>query len=210
MDDMKNFNVLILTLVLLLLASCSRAPRTLVNPEWTSKASSYTVVYTEPYIVNQSDFDDDFFDDKEGFAQWFARELSTNLTKLSGIQPQMQIIAEDSLATVAMEYYSNETINVPFPRFAENFQGIVFYIHPIRTNRYMDACYRSRCNSLPNNAFIMSGQFTVLDISTKKILAYGDISSAQTFHFALTKSDWENAVKEMAKNMLENTPLLIE
>ena len=56
---MKTLKYLIVAAFLFLLASCSYRPHNLVNPEWTSKPESFTVLYTDPYIINQSDLEDD-------------------------------------------------------------------------------------------------------------------------------------------------------
>lgn len=207
---MKTLKYLIAAAAFLLLASCSYRPHNLVNPEWTSKPESFTVLYTDPYIINQSDLEDDLPEYKDNIAQWIEKEFSSHLSKLTGIQPQMRQISEDSLELHPLRYTQETLINAPFPKSKDNLQGVVFIIHPIRSNRKMDPCYKTHCGSLPNNRFILNGVFTALDISRNEILAYGDISNVQTFHFALTKSDWENAIKEMAERMIEGTPLISE
>lgn len=205
---MKKSKFLLTAISLLFFISCSNRPHNLVNPEWTTKPESYTVLYTEPFIINQIDLEDDLAEYKDNFSTWFENELSSNLKNLTGIQPNIKKITEDSLDIQPLKYTESFNIPVPFLKSTDNLQGVVFIIHPTQTNREMDKCYRTRCDNLPNNKFIMGSFFSAHDVSKKELLAYGDISAIQTFHFALTKSDWENAIAELAKNMLESTPLI--
>jgi hypothetical protein len=200
---MKN---LLLISITILLISCS-SPRFVINPEWINPPNTFSVFITEPFVGNPDDVKDDLPEFANNFVGWFKSSLGQELEKISGKPPVINQIEDSLLTFVPLQLSEKSIIKIPLPDTTFEAPGIAFFIHPIKVLRHNDLPNNRQSTRLPNHQLIFSARYSAIDTESKKILAYGILYSSQTFHFAMTKGDWENAIEELAEELLEGTPL---
>ena len=205
---MKKHYLIILCLFLSFLCGCSGTPRFHVNPQWKEAPSSFTVLFSEPYVQNQDDVADDLPEYAANFSDWFGQELAIEFEKQSGIKPAVLLQKDEHFSIVPLPLDSSVASRVPIPIVDSlpNVKGIVICIHPIQVWRRDDRCMGGT-SCLPDHYLLFSSTYTIVSMEEQRVLAYGVLGVSSSFKFAMTKGDWEDDMNALVEQILEKTPL---
>lgn len=203
---MNRLSAIFLCAAALFLVACG-GTRLSVDPTWTARPASLTVVVGEPYVENSDDLVDDIPEYAAKFGEWLSLQLQMELRMRTNLNPEMRIEKDENFVMVQLPIEKNMvTFHVPNPEKAEGLHGIVLSVHPIQFRRKVDVCM-SRDGCLNNSHLVSKGTYVYTDMDNRRILGYGFFYVSDSFTFAMTKGNWENVVGDMAKEILENTPL---
>ena len=70
--------VLALFSALFFIGCAQNNPTVSINPTWTEKPTKITIVFTEPFVDNVDDLEDDLKEYSEKFMDWYKAELQKN------------------------------------------------------------------------------------------------------------------------------------
>ena len=80
-----------------LLLGCA-APRSVMDQGWTQKPANVKVVFTEPFIANPKDLQDDLPDYVNNFSDWYKAQLDSNFaSQTTGVQYFVEKISQDKV-----------------------------------------------------------------------------------------------------------------
>lgn len=203
---MKLFSVL--TLVCALLMGCA-APRVVVDPSWKEKPAKVKVVFTEPFVANPEDLQDDWPDYVNRFTDLYAEQLLTNLAKFSkGVEFFAEVISREQLK---YEVGSMEGGNVKVPKYEtmKNDADVYLVMDELWVGRteIQTSCAGGMGGTCMSPAFANKGNYAYYDAKTGKRLAYGDFQENSGFTFGVSQQDWKNIFYLTAQTLLKKTPL---
>ena len=200
---MKKGGWLIVSLAVVL-AGCS-GPHRVVDPNWRTPPSSFTVVTTEPFTSNEGDVLDDF-GGLEGFRQWFAAYLDSSLSISSPLPHSVRVVEDRSIAMEPM-YMGNVLVKEPLLANAsrDSLSGVVLIVHPVHFRREMPSCSGGTC--IGDKRLYLQVAYSVVSVEDHKILVHGLANGSVSFRFAMTRSDWEKVVQQVSWRLVDGTPL---
>ena len=181
---MKKGGWLIVSLAVVL-AGCS-GPHRVVDPNWRTPPSSFTVVTTEPFTSNEGDVLDDF-GGLEGFRQWFAAYLDSSLSISSPLPHSVRVVEDRSIAMEPM------------------YVGNVLVKEPLLANASRDSLSGVTC--IGDKRLYLQVAYSVVSVVDHKILVHGLANGSVSFHFAMTRGDWEKVVQQVSWRLVDGTPL---
>ena len=202
-----------------LLVGCA-APRSVVDQGWTQKPANVKVVFTEPFIANPDDLQDDLPDYVNNFSDWYKAQLEANFaSQTNGIQYSVEKISQDK---VKFEAANVNGVNIKVPKVEEmdNQADIYLVMNDIWIGRVESAttCTTGGFNAAgggmgmgttctQDKDFTGKSSFAYFDPKTGKRLGYGDIEAKSSYTFAVSQSDWMNVMAKTVSTMLDKTPL---
>ena len=99
-----------------LLLGCA-APRSVMDQGWTQKPANVKVVFTEPFIANPKDLQDDLPDYVNNFSDWYKAQLDSNFaSQTTGVQYFVEKISQDK---VKFEAAAVNGVNIKVPKIEE-------------------------------------------------------------------------------------------
>ena len=198
-----------------LLLGCA-APRSVMDQGWTQKPANVKVVFTEPFIANPKDLQDDLPDYVNNFSDWYKAQLDSNFaSQTTGVQYFVEKISQDK---VKFEAAAVNGVNIKVPKIEEmdNQADVYLVINDIWIGRVESGTTCSTgagggvgmgMTCTQNKDFIGKGNFAYFDAKTGKRLGYGDIEAKSSYSFTVSQSDWLNVMTQTVVTMLENTPI---
>jgi hypothetical protein len=191
----------------LFLVGCS-GKHSLVNPEWKNAPDSYTVLVSRPFVGNPDDVADDLPEYTSNFEEWFSAEIATALEKRTEKKPSVKVELDENFNLVPLEFGKETFLQTPIPNMdrISGLHGVVISIHPIKFKRKTEKHY-SATGTTANHWLVVNGTYSIVSADEEKILAYGLCYGISSFKFAMTKGDWENVVDDLAKTVIQDTPL---
>ena len=203
-----KINACIVAVLSLLFVACG-GTRMAVNPNWTTTPDKFTVLISEPYVVNSDDVTDDF-GDADVFKQWVAAYLDTALSKYSKIPHSVKIV-DDAMFVMAPLPLEEGSVDVPLPvkEKWEEIPWLTILVHPLRFWRHESTCH-SRNGCIANKSINLKVHYTIVSLENPNELAelaHGSAFDESSFTFAMTKGNWESVVEGIAKKLVEKTPL---
>jgi hypothetical protein len=225
---MRFFPIIALLATTVLFCGCApRVPNFYVEPTWTEKPTSISVVYNEPIIENQDDLEDDLGEYADNFDQWFNPELKKNLDLFTKNSIEFSLTKVDSEAIVPdTATIQDSTFTVPSVKNMDG-DGVYLVLSNIIFSRREDAYMHhgpamtvAKSTGNPNAELEASSQYytelglwvsadyAYYDAQTGNRLAFGRWAQKSKFTYAMTKGDWEKCVKGLVKKILVRTPIL--
>lgn len=203
----------------LFFVGCAFKP-TFVEPSWKSAPKSMKIIFTKPEVSALDDLKDDLPEYVDNFSEWFKIQLPLQFKQKSGDRDISYIVSEtagvDSVAVVL----NNENFNAP--KFAEMGDEAEVYLimdkiwighgsdtRMVSTGVGAGPNAGSNFNMSSTSSLSATCVFSFYDAKTKKNLAYGRASGASPYTFALSTSNWETAVGEMVRKIIDRTPISI-
>ena len=197
-----------------LLLGCA-APRSVMDQGWTQKPANVKVVFTEPFIANPKDLQDDLPDYVNNFSDWYKAQLDSNFaSQTTGVQYFVEKISQDK---VKFEAAAVNGVNIKVPKIEEmdNQADVYLVINDIWIGRVESGTTCSTgaggvgmgMTCTQNKDFIGKGNFAYFDAKTGNRLGYGDIEAKSSYTFTVSQSDWLNVMTQTVATMLENTPI---
>lgn len=212
----------LLAFATLLLLGCASS-HFYVDQEWKGqpKPASVKVVFTKPVIGNPDDLKDDLPEYESNFVKWFGPvakfffiEESRKTVKFS-----MKQVSDDAI-TMKKVKLGNDDFDAPSFAEMKGESTVHLVISSIWLGResYTEAV-------APGNASFMAGapmgptyqttrlfvskcKYAFYDTKSGKLLGYGYAKGKSVYQFAVTKSDWEFALRDMVNRVLANTPIV--
>ena len=220
---MKIRTLAMMALVSLLLSACS-ASRYYVDPEWAKmpKPASVKVVFSTPEIGNPDDLKDDLPEYEDNFVDWFAPQMKRVIDSCSNgkIDYSMMMVEpkEFKFRTEKMNE-TNKNFDVPEYPLMKSDADVYLVVSNIWLGReelesnpggWVMGPSGTMVYTAPTTTrmFVSKGRYAFYDAKTKKLLGFGAAEGSMTYNFAVTRTDWENSVRVMTKQMLRETPLL--
>ena len=198
-----------------LLVGCA-ASRSVMDQGWTQKPANVKVVFTEPFIANPKDLQDDLPDYVNNFSDWYKAQLESNFaSQTTGVQYFVEKISQDK---VKFEAAAVNGVNIKVPKIEEmdNQADVYLVINDIWIGRVESgttcstgagAGFGMGMTCTQNKDFTGKGNFAYFDAKTGKRLGYGDIEAKSSYSFTVSQSDWQNVMTKTVATMLENTPI---
>lgn len=198
-----------------LLVGCA-APRSVMDQGWTQKPANVKVVFTEPFIANPKDLQDDLPDYVNNFSDWYKAQLESNFaSQTTGVQYFVEKISQDK---VKFEAAAVSGVNIKVPKIEEmdNQADVYLVLNDIWIGRVESGTICSTgagggfgmgMTCTQNKDFTGKGNFAYFDAKTGKRLGYGDIEAKSSYSFTVSQSDWLNVMTKTVAAMLENTPI---
>lgn len=199
-----------------LLVGCA-APRSVMDQGWTQKPAKVKVVFTEPFIANPDDLQDDLPEYVNNFSDWYKAQLEANLgSQTNGVLYSVEKISQDQIKGEAAAVNG---VNIKVPRIVEMDKEADVYLVLndlwIGRTQSETTCttgggfggfgMATTCSS--EKDFTGKGNYAYFDAKTGKRLGYGDFEAKSSYTFAVSQSDWLNVVEDAVSSMLENTPI---
>ena len=191
-----------------LLVGCA-APRSVMDQGWTQKPAKVKVVFTEPFIANPDDLQDDLPEYVNNFSDWYKAQLETNLgSQTNGVLYSVEKVSMDK---VKFEAAAVNGVNIKVPKSLIVQPDIAQFNKTSLEAR--DIKIKITKIDIPvafASAFegeIIRRGDTYYDAKTGKRLGYGDFEAKSGYTFAVSLSDWQKVVQKTVSSVLDNTPI---
>lgn len=201
-----------------LLVGCA-APRSVMDQGWTQKPAKVKVVFTEPFIANPDDLQDDLPEYVNNFSDWYKAQLETNLgSQTNGVLYSVEKVTMDK---VKFEAAAVNGVNIKVPK-VEEMDGqadVYLVVNDIWIGRVESetTCTTGGFNAggglgmgttcTQDKDFTGKGNYAYYDAKTGKRLGYGDFEAKSGYTFAVSLSDWQKVVQKTVSSVLDNTPI---
>ncbi|MCR5029695.1 MAG: hypothetical protein K6A31_10630 [Fibrobacter sp.] len=205
---MKKTLILAASLLSLNLIGCAAGHKN-VDTSWTEAPKTISVLFTEPTVQNKDDVEDDLPEYKDNFSGWFSEQLKAEFAEQTGITPSVVEQKSDDSFDMTVTKLGKKEYKVPNPKFDAIGvdEGFVVSI------AFLDISRLSETRMIVPGSFETKsylqylGQYTIADVSGKKVVTSGMFKARVTLGFALQKSDWEENVKNLVEEIIKDTPL---
>ena len=218
---MKIRMLALLAFTSLLLSACA-APRFYVDQEWKgqSRPESVKVVFTKPVVGNPDDLKDDLPEYENNFVKWFGPQTKAYLTEEghNAVKFSMKQIPGEELSMKKVKL-GNDDFDAPAYNSMEGEATIHLVITAIWLGRESETYMTAQGNAASmagdpmgtgystSNYFVSKCKYAFYDTKTGKLLAYGHAEGKAQYQFAVTKSDWEYALRDMVSKVVASTPV---
>ena len=191
----------------LFLVGCS-GKHSMVDPEWKKAPDSYIVLVSRPFVGNPDDVADDLPEYTSNFEEWFSKEITTVLEKRTEKKTSVKVVLDEHFDLVPLKFGKKGFLQTPIPDLdsISGLHGVVISIHPIKFKRKTEKHYSAN-GSIGDHWLVANGAYSIVSVDEQKVLAYGLCYGISSFKFAMTKGDWENVVDDLAKTVIQDTPL---
>ncbi|MBO7104492.1 MAG: hypothetical protein J6W22_03290 [Fibrobacter sp.] len=204
----NRFSFLSLCAVAALVSACSGSHSSNVNPAWTKNPNYLTVIIGEPSVLNKDDLEDDLPGNSSNFAEWVSRQIQMGVELRTNMKPEMRIEKEENYEIARLPVdQSTVSIHLPNPEKIKNLHGVVLTIHPIQFWRSEDDCGQHPFGCFFRRHLMAKGTYAYTDMDRQEVLGYGFFFVQNSFNFAMTSGNWEEAVKDIVAKVLDETPL---
>lgn len=211
---------------------CAKKPTFFVDPGWTEKPTSLSVVFTTPLVENRDDLKDDLAEYANNFSSWFKAELEKDLSQVTR-QSVPFVVHEASDGELVVEMDSIQSTkfnmkkpvsmegngyylvfsNVGFSRREEVYENMAYSDH-VAANGY-GAGVNPGTNSMAMGGSTMvdmglwiNADYAIYNARTGSRVAFGHWGLKSKFAYAMTRGDWEKCVLGLVKKTLARTPIL--
>jgi hypothetical protein len=185
----------------------------------TEKPVKVKVVFTEPFIANPDDLQDDLPEYVNNFSDWYKAQLESNLgSQTKGALYSVEKISMDKVRYDAAPVRNGVNIKVPKVEKMDSEADIYLVMNDIWIGRVetQPVCTTggfsaggmglgTTCSS--GAKFSSMGNFAYYNAKTGKRLGYGVFEAGAGYSFAVTQSDWLYVVEETVFTMVQNTPI---
>ena len=210
---MNSFKLVLFSLIAGIMLSACGAPRYFIDEDWKGKPQpkNVKVVFTMPKVVVPDDLSDDLPEYTSNFAKWFGPELKQNLITRSqdGVHYSMKLIQPNEVTYKRRDLADKDFMDVI------KILGSVSEVYLVVTNtwigREQEVRYVTTANGMmmatTYSYFTMKCTYAFYDAKTKKNLGYGYARGRNSYMFAVTRSDWETALRYMVEDFAKEAPL---
>lgn len=198
---MKIFFALALSLIFVACGGKHQA----INPDWKNTPEFFSVLVSEPYVLNLDDVTDDF-GTVDVFRNWLTSYLDTSFSSYTNVRRSVKMVPDESFEVIGVAL-NDEVLKIPMPLVEkiEGLNGIVVSMHPLRFWREKSSCSRGGCIGDKHLYFVVA--YSIVRVEDRQILAYGITHGGDSFTFAMTKGNWESVLDKVVMNIIEKTPL---
>lgn len=197
-------------------------PKSFVDNTWTERPQNVKVVFTEPVIGNPDDLADDLPEYQQNFSDWYKMVWSEGMTAASHKKVNFVMDKVDA-SKISSETVKLGDKDFEAPKFSEIGSDAEIYL--VVTNAWLgreseeyqtvqgNAASESM-QAVPGSGVSVANYFKAkctyafYDAKTNKILGYGSVEGKAQYQFAVSKGDWEVAVKNLVNSVLNKTPIL--
>jgi len=202
--------VLALFMVGAFLVGCA-GPHAVLDESWTKKPSKVKIVFTEPFVSNVDDLEDDLPGYVDNFTGWFSAEVESYVAEMSnGINYSVNKISSSMVRSESAEL-DEENIKVPKLKSMDNDADVYLVMDDVWFGRTQKTTTCGGGMGMVSMCTISSltCRFNYAYYLTKngKRVGYGHIDKDISFTFAMTANDWLDVVGEAVKDMIDKTPL---
>ena len=224
---MRFIKLAFLSILAGVLFTACAAPRYYIDAEWKSmpKATTAKVVFAKPTVANPDDLKDDLPEYVDNFAKWFGPQVKEylNAESRNQIKFSMKQVQPGDISYTKQKLGKED---FDTPAFANMEDNVDLYIvvsdiwlgRDTEVHHYEAGTVQARSmdplgmnpmgGSYSTNVFISKCKYAFYDAKTKKLLGYGHAEGSMGYSFAVTKGDWEGAVRSMVVNLAWNTPIV--
>ena len=219
---MKKRMLALLAFVSLLLSACA-APRFYVDQEWKgqSQPESVKVVFTKPVVGNPDDLKDDLPEFENNFVKWFGPQAKEYFIEegRKKVKFSMKLIPGEELSMTKVKL-GDEDFDAPAYASMEGDASIHLVMTAIWLGRESETYMTAQGNAASmagdpmgtgystSHYFVSKCRYAFYDTKTGKLLGYGHAEGKAQYQFAVTKGDWEFALRDMVGKVLANTPVV--
>ena len=212
----------LLAFVSLLLSACA-APRFYVDQEWKgqSQPESVKVIFTKPVVGNPDDLKDDLPEFENNFVKWFGPQAKEYFVAegRNKVKFSMKLVPAEEVTTQKVKL-GNEDFDAPAFAAKDVDATIYVVLSDIWLGRESETYMTAQGNAASmagdpmgtgystSHYFMSKCKYAFYDTKTGKLLGYGHAEGKAQYQFAVTKSDWEFAVRDMVGKVLTNTPVV--
>lgn len=220
---MNFLKIVILSVLAGVFFTACAAPRFYVDQEWKGqpKPASVKVVFTKPVIGNPDDLKDDLPEFENNFVKWFGPQARTYLTEegRNKVKFSMKLIPGEELSMKKVKL-GNEDFDAPAYNSMDGDATIHLVITAIWIGRESETYMTAQGNAASMagdpmgtgystfNYFVSKCRYAFYDTKSGKLLGYGHAEGKAQYQFAVTKGDWEYALRDMIGKVLANTPIV--
>ena len=212
----------LLAFVSLLLSACA-APRFYVDQEWKgqSQPESVKVIFTKPVVGNPDDLKDDLPEFENNFVKWFGPQAKEYFVAegRNKVKFSMKLVPAEEVTTQKVKL-GNEDFDAPAFAAKDVDATIYVVLSDIWLGRESETYMTAQGNAASmagdpmgtgystSHYFMSKCKYAFYDTKTGKLLGYGHAEGKAQYQFAVTKSDWEFALRDMVGKVLTNTPVV--
>lgn len=216
---MKSLKFLAASVMAALLMVGCAAPTTFVDSSWKNHPKSLKILFTEPDVDNLEDLKDDLPDYVDNFDEWFKNQVVQSMKQKSGNNNISFTMVKTESADGEMVSLNSESFKVPKPKEIAEDADVYLIMDKIWLGRESETNTGAGVGTFGANGGMAIGvttssyfrvkcKFSFYDTKTKNILGYGKATGTASYSFALTKSDWEYALNDMVKVVVDKTPIM--
>lgn len=207
-EQMKKIFTIALCLATLNLVGCAKAGLKNVDPSWTEPAKSVTVLFTEPVVKNQDDVADDLPDYANNFTNWFTQQMASEFKGQADIEASFTAKAVTDFEMTATKLGKKDYL-IPSPKFDElgEVDGLVISISNLEVSKVSETKFTGLTSTETRSYLQFSGEYSIANPASKTVVSSGTLKAREGLGIAMTKSDWENNMKNMVEEILNGTPL---
>lgn len=212
----------LLAFVSLLLSACA-APRFYVDQEWKgqSQPESVKVIFTKPVVGNPDDLKDDLPEFENNFVKWFGPQAKEYFVAegRNKVKFSMKLVPAEEVTTQKVKL-GNEDFDAPAFAAKDVDATIYVMLSDIWLGRESETYMTAQGNAASmagdpmgtgyttSKYFMSKCKYAFYDTKTGKLLGYGHAEGKAQYQFAVTKGDWEFALRDMVGKVLTNTPVV--
>lgn len=214
---MNSIKLVLFSLIAGIMFSACSAPRYFIDEDWKGKPQpkSVKVVFTMPKVVVPDDLSDDLPEYTSNFAKWFGPELKQNLITRSqnGTQYSMKLIQPNEVSYKRRELADKDFMVPSFDHIQAD-ADVYLVVTNTWIGREQEVRYVTTANGMmmatTYSYFTMKCTYAFYDARTKKNLGYGYARGRNSYMFAVTRSDWETALRYMVEDFAKEAPLFVQ
>ena len=219
---MKIRMLALLAFTSLLFSACA-APRFYVDQEWKgqSQPESVKVIFTKPVVGNPEDLKDDLPEFENNFVKWFGPQAKEYFVAegRNKVKFSMKLIPGEELSMTKVKL-GDEDFDAPAYASMEGDASIHLVMTAIWLGRESETYMTAQGNAASmagdpmgtgyttSHYFVSKCRYAFYDTKTGKLLGYGHAEGKAQYQFAVTKGDWEFALRDMVGKVLANTPVV--
>lgn len=217
---MKSLKAIVFSLAAGALLMACAGPSYYVDPSWKGQPqpASVKVVYTEPEIANADDLKDDLPEYEANFTGWLEPQMKTFLYERSNKKVEFTLAKVDALSSETVKLGKEDFAAPSYAQMADDAE-VYLVLDKVWVGREGEQSTTVKGNAASEsmdpmgtgfttaNFFKVKGEFAFYDAKTKKILAYGRTEGKAQYQFAVSKGDWEFALRDFASHLLTDTPV---
>ena len=220
---MNFFKIVILSIIAGVFFTACAAPRFYIDQEWKgqSQPASVKVVFTKPVVGNPDDLKDDLPEYENNFVKWFGPQAKAYFTEegRNKVKFSMKQVADDAISTNKVKLGDSD-FEAPYFESMEGESTIHLVISSIWLGRESETHMTVQGNAASmagdpmgtgysvSKYFVSKCKYAFYDTKSGKLLGYGHAEGKAQYQFAVTKGDWEFALRDMVGKVLTNTPVV--
>lgn len=214
---MKSLKMLIsLVFAAALLMGCS-PKTTFVDQSWTVQPKLVKVVFTEPEVESLDDLQDDLPEYVDNFGEWFSAEFVNKMNEYTKDGIVYKMAATKSVGGEVVTL-NNESFKAPKAEEMDADADVYLVLDKVWFGRESESgtAYVAGGGAggmgmgmvaTSSNYFRAKCKYSFYDVKAHKIVGYGKSVGSSSYTFGVDKGDWETAVRGLASNIIDGTPM---